>query len=221
MSELRPRFATVIFDVDSTLATIEGIDWLAGLRDAAIARECAELTDRAMAGEFPIDAVYVRRLVAIEPTAGELAALGEAYRAAVVPGAAALIAQLHAAGVDVHLLSGGLRVAILPLAAEFGVHADHVHAVSLSEDAHGRFTALDGDQPLATQPGKALVLEALNPIRPSVIIGDGSTDAAARRATDHFIAFTGVARRESVVAVADAEAPDFATLQSLLFEFIA
>ena len=88
MSELRPRFATVIFDVDSTLATIEGIDWLASLRDAAIARECAELTDRAMAGEFPIDAVYVRRLVAIEPTAGELAALGEAYRAAVVPGRA-------------------------------------------------------------------------------------------------------------------------------------
>jgi phosphoserine phosphatase len=155
VSELRPRFATVIFDVDSTLATIEGIDWLAGLRDAAIARECAELTDRAMAGEFPIDAVYVRRLVAIEPTAGELAALGEAYRAAVVPGAAALIAQLHAAGVDVHLLSGRLRVAILPLAAEFGVHADHARGVAVNTRAIHRAR---GDQPLATQPGKALVL---------------------------------------------------------------
>jgi len=58
----KPLFKTVVFDVDSTLADIEGIDWLATLRDPEIARESEELTTRAMAGEMPIEAVYTRRL---------------------------------------------------------------------------------------------------------------------------------------------------------------
>lgn len=213
-----PRFASVVFDVDSTLATIEGIDWLADLRDVAVARECADLTTRAMAGEFPIEAVYTKRLERIAPTAEELRALGIAYCNALVPGAQALLADLLAAGVNVHLVSGGLRAAILPLAATLNVSAAHVHAVDVLQDVRGHFTALDGEQLLATQSGKALVIAALSLARPSVIIGDGSTDMAARTAVDAFIAFTGVARRDIVVAQADAEARDFGALRALLFD---
>ena len=220
MSTPRPRFATVVFDVDSTLADIEGIDWLAQQRDETIARECADLTARAMAGEIPIDAVYVRRLQAIAPTATELDALGDAYRRAIVPGAAALIASLQQAGVIVHLVSGGLRAAILPLAIECGILPAHVHAVDVRVDDQATYTQLDGPQPLATQAGKAMVLAALRAPRPSVIIGDGATDAAARPSVDAFIAYTGVARRDAVVAAADAEAPDYTVLRSLLFESV-
>jgi hypothetical protein len=49
------------------------------------------------------------------------------------------------------------------------------------------------------------------------MIGDGSTDAAVRGVVTEFIAYTGVARRENVVAVADAEADSFAALYPLLF----
>lgn len=212
------RFATVIFDVDSTLAAIEGIDWLAELRGPDVARECADLTARAMAGEMPIEAVYLRRLREIAPSAHELDMLAEAYRAAVQPGAVELIAALHDAGCDVHMLSGGLRAALLPLARDFGLEPSHVHAVVLKPDASGRFVAFAGEQPLATQQGKAIVLASLQLARPSVIIGDGSTDAAARGVTDGFIAYTGVARRPAVVAVADAEASSFPALALLLFE---
>lgn len=52
---------------------------------------------------------------------------------------------------------------------------------------------------------------------PTVMVGDGSTDAAVRGVVDSFIAYTGVARREKVVAVADAEANSFAALRPLLF----
>jgi hypothetical protein len=95
----RARFATVVFDVDSTLAAIEGIDWLAEQRGPEIARACADLTARAMSGEMPIEAVYLERLQAIAPTAAEIEVLAEAYRAAVVPGAEALIAysRMHSA----------------------------------------------------------------------------------------------------------------------------
>ena len=76
----RPRFKTVIFDVDSTVCAIEGIDWLAARRDPDVARESEALTAQAMAGESPIEAVYTRRLERIRPTAGELISLAEAYR---------------------------------------------------------------------------------------------------------------------------------------------
>lgn len=215
----KPLFKTVVFDVDSTLADIEGIDWLATRRDPEIARESEELTTRAMAGDMPIEAVYTRRLSRIRPTAEELVALADAYQQTLQAGAKCLIGALHGAGVQVHLLSGGLRASILPLAVELGVRAERVHAVSLVLDpTDNTFSVLDGDQPLATQQGKPLTVQRLQLPRPIAMVGDGSTDAAVRGVVDHFFAYTGVARREKVVAVADAEANSFDALYDLLFE---
>jgi HAD superfamily phosphoserine phosphatase-like hydrolase len=215
--ERTPRFKTVVFDVDSTLANIEGIDWLAALRTPDIAAECVALTDRAMNGELPIDAVYTQRLERIRPTAGELLSLADAYNKALQPGAADLIARLHSYRVHVHLLSGGLRPSIMPLALRLGVQGHRVHAVSLTRDADGTFSKLDGEQPLATQRGKPLVVQQLALRKPVAMVGDGSTDAAVRGVVDEFIAYTGVARRESVVKVADHEAKTFYELDDLLF----
>lgn len=212
-----PKFKTVVFDVDSTLAAIEGIDWLAALRDPEIARESEELTAKAMAGEMPIEAVYTRRLARIRPTGAELLMLADAYQHTAEAGARELIAELQAAKVHVHLLSGGLRASIIPLALQLGVPADRVHAVSLARDEDGTFSLLDGEQPLATQQGKPLTVQRLQLRTPVVMVGDGSTDAAVRGVVDSFIAYTGVARREKVVAVADAEARSFEELRALLF----
>lgn len=212
-----PRFRSVVFDVDSTLAAIEGIDWLAALRGPEIAAESASLTDRAMRGEIPIDAIYTRRLERIRPTAGELLSLADAYHSALQPGAAELISALHAARVAVHLLSGGLRPSIMPMALRLGIQGHRVHAVSLARDADGTFSRLDGEQPLATQRGKPLIVQQLDLPKPVVMIGDGSTDAAVRGVVEVFIAYTGVAYREHVVRVADHEARSFAELDALLF----
>lgn len=212
-----PRFKTVVFDVDSTLAAIEGIDWLAQLRGPEVAAESAALTEQAMNGELPIDAVYTRRLERIRPTAGELLSLADAYNKAMQPGVVELINALHSARVHVHLLSGGLRPSIMPMAIRLGIQGHRVHAVSLARDVDGTFSKLDGDQPLATQRGKPLVVQQLALRKPIAMIGDGSTDAAVRGVVDEFIAYTGVARREAVVKVADHEAKSFQELDDLLF----
>lgn len=214
----RVRFRTAIFDVDSTLAAIEGIDWLAAQRDEPVARESEELTARAMAGDMPIEAVYTRRLARIRPTGDELQQLAQAYLDAVVPGMPELVVALYEHGVHVHLLSGGLRPSILPLARQLGINADHVHAVDLAADTDGTFSLLAGDQPLSTQIGKPTVVASLNLARPIVMIGDGSTDAMVRDVVDTFIAFTAVARRDKVVEAAHAEAPSVEALYPLLFE---
>ena len=212
-----PKFKTVVFDVDSTLAAIEGIDWLAVLRGPEVAKHSEELTARAMAGELPIEAVYTTRLERIRPTAQELMRLADAYQQAVEPGARELIGELQQARVHVHFLSGGLRPSIIPFALQLGVPADRVHAVSLAQDEDGTFSKLDGDQPLATQQGKPLTVQRLQLRGPVAMVGDGSTDAAVRGVVDNFYAYTGVARREKVVAVADAEAKSFEELRGLLF----
>ena len=211
-----PRFASVIFDVDSTLTALEGIDWLATLRGDRVAREIAALTDQAMAGAVSLESVYARRLELIRPTRAEIAALGLAYIDAVQRGARALCAVLAAAGTELTIVSGGLREAILPLARYLDIPAVQVHAVSLCFDARDRYLSLDGEQPLSTQRGKPAMLHTLALRRPFVMVGDGATDAAVRGVADGFIAYTGVTRRPTVVAVADAEAPDFATLHALL-----
>ena len=105
----------------------------------------------------------------------------------------------------------------MPIALQLGVAPHQVHAVSLTRDADGTMSVLDGEQPLSTQRGKPLTVHRLALASPTVMIGDGATDAIVRGVVTEFIAYTGVARREQVVAVADAEADNMAALYPLLF----
>ena len=73
-----PRFASVILDVDSTLAGIEGIDVLACAAGPAAAESIARLTERARSGAIPLERVYGERLATIRPSRGAVAALAEA-----------------------------------------------------------------------------------------------------------------------------------------------
>ena len=91
-------FASVILDVDSTLCGIEGIDWLAERCGSEIGKQVTALTDRAMRGEIPLDAVYGERLALVQPGRDAIAALADAYTDALAPSAAYAILRLRAAG---------------------------------------------------------------------------------------------------------------------------
>ena len=77
-----PGFDTVIFDCDSTLTHVEGIDELARLKGKSA--EVAALTRRAMDGEVPLQDVYGARLAMLNPTRAELAAVAAQYIAGAV-----------------------------------------------------------------------------------------------------------------------------------------
>src|SRR4029079_8238937 len=51
----KPRFASVVLDVDSTVSGIEGIDWLARRRGGDIATNVARGTADAMRGAIPLE----------------------------------------------------------------------------------------------------------------------------------------------------------------------
>lgn len=220
MSELRdtpPPYGTVVFDCDSTLSRIEGIDELAGPKKA----EIAELTRRAMDGELPLDEVYGKRLELIRPDRASVDALGARYVAAMLPNAGGLAKALLALGKRVVVVSGGLKPAVLALAAKLGVPERDVHAVDLRFDADGGYAGFEESSPLARSGGKASVLRGIAgapKAGPVCFVGDGITDLEAAGEVARFVAFGGVVKREAVFAAARVTCaePDLAALLPLL-----
>lgn len=202
-----PTFASVILDVDSTLSTVEGIEWLAALRGPEVLREVRAVTERAMQGTVPLGAIFAERLARIRPTRFEIEALGRAYVSGMTPGATELCRRLRDASVRAVVLSGGLREAILPLAGALDIPLEDVHAVGICFDGAGEYASFDEASPLSRNGGKPVLARALDLPRPLLAIGDGVTDlelrASSPPAVDTFVAFTGVATRAAVVAAAD------------------
>jgi len=195
-----PRFRTVLFDCDSTLSAIEGIDELA----IHCRRDVEQLTDAAMRGQIPLEEVYGRRLRLVQPTRAAVEALGREYVARLVPDAAESVAALQAAGVDVRIISGGLLPAVLAVARAVGVDASNVAAVNLTFNADGSYAGFDSSSPLTMSGGKRAAIERWAVNRPAMMVGDGTTDLEARPVVDLFVAFAGVVERPNVVNAADA-----------------
>jgi phosphoserine phosphatase len=207
------RFRTLLLDADSTLAGIEGIDWLAERRGPSVAAAVRALTAAAMDGTIPLEEAYARRLVQIAPTRDDLRALADAYVAAVAPDAAEALRLLRTAGVALRVISGGIREALLPLTRSLGFSDADLYAVSLQFDPDGRYAGIH-TSPLTATGGKLAVVAALRPARPALAVGDGVTDLEMRPAVDAFAAFTGFARRPAIVASADREVTSFSALAS-------
>jgi phosphoserine phosphatase len=205
-----------VLDVDSTLTSVEGIAWLAARRGGDVVAAVDAMTIDAMNGTLPLDAVYAKRLSLVRPSRADLAALSVAYAGGLMPGAQDAVRTLRDAGVRLCLVSGGLCEAIVPFAADLGF-ADHdVHAVELQFTADGAYAGFDASSPLACAGGKPRVVKTLDLPGPVLAMGDGSTDAEMKGSVDAFAAFVGVARRESVVAVADYVVSQFCELPEIV-----
>lgn len=213
-------FDLVIFDCDSTLADVEGIDELARWqgRDA----EVAALTNQAMNGEVPLEAVYSRRLDLLQPTREQMRRLGQLYRDHLLPGVAAVIAALLAAERQVFIVSGGLAEAVRDLGDYLGVPPENIYAVGTDYDElsgrwwetwsyqhrrgnpEARYAGHDGG-PLTIGSGKLEIVKRLRAQHRgrAMLIGDGTSDLEARAGVELFVGFGGVVSREKVMAGAE------------------
>jgi len=209
-------FQHVIFDCDSTLTTIEGIDELARIKGQF--ESISELTRKAMDGEIELEAVYNDRLAKLQPTRADLRLIARTYCENTVPNARAVIDALKAAGCEVSIISGGLLQSVLKFARWLGISADNVRAVPIKFDQLSgewwRFNQYGGNPeehfldiaptPLIETEGKRAVIKELvgNETR-TMLVGDGITDLEARQTVKLFVGFGGVVRRERVTAEAD------------------
>lgn len=203
-----PHFEHVIFDCDSTLSTIEGIDFLAEL--AGRKDEVEQLTKLAMDGELDLEEVYARRLSAIVPNAAQIRAVRDAYKRTIVTDADTLIAALKSLGHNIYIISGGLYEPVAEFGVFLGVARENIRAVEIEYDQlsgkwwEGDDSTLDylafDEGPLTVSDGKARIVRELIGDKQgrSLLIGDGNSDFHASAAVDLFVGFGGVESRQQV-----------------------
>ena len=187
----------VLFDCDSTLSSLEGIDELA--KQIGVHEQLVPLTQAAMEGKVKLDEVYKKRLELIQPDKQAIEWLAQRYIETLVDDADVVIEKLQRANKQIHIISGGLRQAILPLAEKLNIAETNVHAVDVYFDNNDSFTGFDEQSPLAQSGGKAVISQKIiGESGKAVLIGDGVTDLEAQHERVHFIGFGGVVIRELV-----------------------
>ena len=119
-------------------------------------------------------------------------------------------------GVDVVMVSGGLRESILPLANELGVPDAHVYAVSVFFGTDGEYAGFEENSPFTRQNGKRTVVSQMGLKGPVLAVGDGVTDCEIKPVVDSFAAFTGFMKRDAVIERADYIIENFEQLRKLV-----
>lgn len=207
----------VCFDCDSTLSGIEGIDELGRRRGPEVFASVEAMTNDAMNGKIPIQAIFERRLEIIRPTRSDVEAVAQGYLAAVEPAASDCISRLRSAGWTPAIISAGFKQAIEPLAASLGI--DIIEAVELFFDGNGGFRGFDREFPTTRSGGKPEVVRRLRQrLKASkvVAVGDGVSDLETKPDVDLFVGYGGYVARARVQAESGAFIRSLAELPALL-----
>jgi phosphoserine phosphatase len=218
-----PHYEHVIFDCDSTLTAVEGIDILA--ESAGKGWRVGVLTRAAMDGHVELEAIYDKRLRALKPTRAQIRSIHQVYKQHIVADAVAVIALLQQLGHKVYIISGGLAEPVTEFGLFLGVPRPNIRAVvidynELAGDWYLAGQAAGEERYLAFQEGALTVSEGKAQIvrellagksGRSLLVGDGSSDLLAAAAVDLFVGFGGVVKRPRVLA----EAPAFVHSSSL------
>jgi len=204
----------VIFDCDSTLSTIEGIDELA--RMTGNEYDVSMLTKRAMEGDVPLESVYGHRLVTVNPTHQQVQKIANRYRETVVPNARDVIDALQTLGVKVFIVSGGLVEPVRDFGVWLGVPRDQIFAVNMEYDQLAgqwwRYWELPGGHnpkanylaietnPLTGTRGKNQIIARIREQHPGrvLLIGDGLSDLEVADEVDLFVGFGGAVFRPRI-----------------------
>lgn len=189
-------YKTIIFDVDSTLCTIEGIDELARMK--GVLPQIAPLTQMTMEGKLSLEDVFSKRLLMIKPSKQDLEKVGELYCQSFSPHAKEVIADFKQENKDMFIISGGYREALLPLANFLGIAEDHVFTNSLLFEENGEYKDFDHMSPLWKENGKKKLIESLSLQPKTLLIGDGVSDLEAKDSVDLFVGYGGVQVRQKV-----------------------
>ncbi len=221
------RHQHVIFDCDSTLSRIEGIDELADI--AGVTSQVKQMTDAAMAGEIGLEEVYGKRLELIKPTQKDILKLKDAYKNTATQDARLVIDLLRELGHDVYIVSGGLLEPVREFGLSLGITEKQIHAVGVNyNQLSGQWWRSNGGgetswspeyldfhrSPLTLSEGKKTIISQLLAGKSgrSMLIGDGMSDYLASSCVDQFVGYGGVISRVNVKENSDV----FISSESLL-----
>lgn len=211
----RRRVDTVVLQVDATVSQINGLAWLMERRDGGILARLSELQAEAAERKWGVMEVARARLALLRPRRAEINALGQAYLASVLPGAADAAHRMRRAGISVAVASEVAAEALFGVANALGVSARDIRAPHLRFDALGAYVGCDIGLPhLLVERDVDELLMSTGGAR-TLYIGTRHSELLAPRDRDSFIAFTGVVARESMRSDGDS-VQSFGQLAELL-----
>jgi D-3-phosphoglycerate dehydrogenase / 2-oxoglutarate reductase len=216
--------AVLVFDFDSTLVSVEGLDELfARSLDRAEDREgrlaaFEEITDLGMSGEISAEDSLSRRLSVLEADRRLVDEVGQGIAERLSPSVLRNLPFFLENMDRIHVVSGGFEELIHPTLMRMGIPFSHLHAHRFLFDSGGRVIGLDPDTVMA-RGGKPQALARIGPSGSGIwMVGDGATDLEVRELglADRFVAFTENRHREPVVAKADHVARSMDELLTIL-----
>lgn len=195
--QLSNPISAIVFDCDSTLSSIEGIDFLA--RNNGVGELVKTLTAEAMSKTGINPGLYQERLDLIIPRREQVYALGHQYFAHRVPDISDIITIFNRLKKSVYLVSSGVNPAVKMFGEMLQIPTENVFAVNLRFDQQGNFLDFERSSPLINNDGKKAILQQIMAKHQHVIhIGDGLNDIVAMDLVTRFIGYGGVTYRNHI-----------------------
>lgn len=189
----------VVMDVDSTLITGEVVEMLA--ERAGAGELVTEITERAMRGEIDFAASLHERVATLAGLPASVCAevLAEVELS---PGARELVAEMHARGWPVGLVSGGFVEIVEPLAQSLGIRLVRANRLEVADGLlTGRVAGPVVDRAVKAQTLREYAASVDVPLERTIAIGDGANDLDMLATAGFGIAFNA---KPLVAAAADA-----------------
>jgi D-3-phosphoglycerate dehydrogenase / 2-oxoglutarate reductase len=210
-----------IFDFDSTLVSIETLDFLIE-QSGADAKEIQSITNNAMGGKMSFSDSLRKRFEKANLTKSHIANLQNQISSFISDGVKEFLKSLESTH-DFYIISGGFLEIIYPAAQTLGIAKDHCFANELLFEGD-KVTGFNHQNILAHDGGKVKVAEE-KIIKPNnyqhiFMIGDGYTDLEVSKSNKAitFCGFGGHVVRESVKKEADNFFDDFSQMLSFVRE---
>ena len=209
---LNRRKRLLVADMDSTLIEQECIDELAD--ELGLGEAVSAITAKAMRGEIDFEPALVERVGLLSGLQIAAAERVLAERITLMPGAAALVATMRAAGAYTALVSGGFTVFAGPVAERLGFHEHRANRLHL-ENAVFQGTV---ELPILGRKAKEDALTELSSrlgldTTETLAVGDGANDLGMIQRAGLGVAY----RAKPTLRVAADAIIDHGDLTALLF----
>lgn len=212
----------ILFDLDSTLVSVEWCDILAEWKWVGI--QVAHITQQTMDGEMDFDTAFPQKLEMIAPSLDELDRLWHHLTEYIIADWIDIIESFHEKWYEVGILSQWYTRSSLSVAKILHIQSDRVFAINFEHTEDGKFKSLAMSEDLMYHNGKKKTIDMLRnkyKDKKIVFIGDSVGDMEAGNSADLFIWYTGVIARPKVIAQCTTIATTPSDVISLIDTFIS
>lgn len=187
--------ATVIFDFDSTIITCESLELILQNRvkdKPEIMEKIHQITDAGIRGKIPFSESLSKRLALAAPTKDEVLTFGKKAVGYITKGMEAYIQKLHDEGVDVWIVSGGIRESLLPVGKQLGIDPARIFGVQLLWKNDNAYGGIDPADPFSESKAKGVKEIVSKMHSPLIAVGDAMSDYRLFKEglVDHFVLYT-------------------------------